>query len=338
MHLPTYEDVVSAAKRLAGSVVRTPMLRNAFLDERTGGRILLKPEVLQRTGSFKFRGATNAIRALSERERKAGVLAYSSGNHAQAVAAAAAAEGISATVFMPVDAPQIKLENTRRWGAEIRLYDRVREDREALATAHAAATGAVLIPPYEHPEVIAGQGTAALELAEDARVLGMTMDALLVSTSGGGLVAGSALAMEGASPATRVYSVEPEGWDDTARSLASGKREHNIGGGSPLCDSLLAPTPGALTFSLNKTRLAGGLVVSEAEVLAAMAFAFHHFKLVLEPGGAVALAAVLAGRFDARGKVVGVLLSGGNVDPSVFARALAEPEAQRGASSGSLRP
>ncbi len=320
---PSFETVAAAARRLAGRIVRTPMLRNERLDALTGARVLLKPEPLQRTGSFKLRGATNALLQLNPAARAGGVLTYSSGNHAQAVACAAAAEGIAATVFMPNDAPRIKRESTERWGARVEVYDRRTQSREELAAAFAAATGASLIPPYEHPDVISGQGTAALELAEDAAAAGLGMDALLVCTGGGGLIAGSALAMEGVSPATRVYAVEPQGWDDTARSLAAGTRLANDQGGSTLCDALLAPMPGALTFALNRTRLAGGIAVSDEEVLAAMAFAFRHLKLVVEPGGAVALAALLAGRLDARGQVVGVVLSGGNVDPTMFGRALA---------------
>ena len=320
---PSYDSVAAAARRLAGRIVRTPMLRNERLDALTGARVLLKPEPLQRTGSFKLRGATNALLQLNPAARAGGVLTYSSGNHAQAVACAAAAEGIAATVFMPNDAPRIKRESTERWGARVEVYDRRTQSREELAAAFAAATGASLIPPYEHPDVISGQGTAALELAEDAAAAGLGMDALLVCTGGGGLIAGSALAMEGVSPATRVYAVEPQGWDDTARSLAAGTRLANDQGGSTLCDALLAPMPGALTFALNRTRLAGGIAVSDEEVLAAMAFAFRHLKLVVEPGGAVALAALLAGRLDARGQVVGVVLSGGNVDPTMFGRALA---------------
>lgn len=318
--LPTPDDVVQAARRLNGQVVRTPAIRNPLLDQMTGGTILLKAECLQRTGSFKLRGATNASLQLDEAQRRAGVLTYSSGNHGQALACAAASLGIAATVFMPDDAPEVKVASTRRWGAEIIRFNRRTDDREALARAHAARTGATVIPPFEHPHVIAGQGTLALELAEDAPV---PLDALLVCTGGGGMVAGCALAMEGASPATRIWAVEPEGSDDTLRSLQSGTRQGNVPGGSALCDALLSPMPGEMTFAVNQPRLAGGLVVSDAEVLAAIAFAFTHLKLVVEPGGAVALAALLAGKLDVRGKLVGAVLSGGNVDGAVFARALA---------------
>lgn len=323
MQLPTYDDVVAARARIAGLVVRTPMLRNPVLDQLTGGTILLKPEPLQRTGSFKLRGASNAILRLDEAQRRAGVVTHSSGNHAQATAFAAASVGARATIFMPDDAPAIKVESTRRWGAEIRRYDRMKDDREGMTRAHAEASGAVLVPPFDHPDVIAGQGTLALELVEDAAAAGFTMDAMLACTGGGGLIAGCALAIEGASPDTRVFAVEPEGWDDTGRSLASGQRETNAPGGSTLCDALLAHAPGMLTFAVNRPRLAGGVSVTDAEVMAAIRFAFAHLKVVVEPGGAVCLAALLAGKFDARGKIVGAVLSGGNVDPDVFGRALA---------------
>lgn len=322
MQIPTPDDVLAARRRIAGRVVRTPMLRHPLLDDRAGGTVLLKPEPLQRTGSFKLRGATNAILQLSEAERRAGVVTYSSGNHGQAIACAAASVGARATVVMPADAPLIKAESTARWGAEIVTYDRARDDRVAVAAAIAERTGAAIVPPFDHPHVIAGQGTAALELAEDAESAGLRMDALLVCTGGGGLIGGSALAMEAVSPGTQVYAVEPEGWDDTGRSLRAGRREPAPGGGSLLCDALLAPMPGVLTFAVNQPRLAGGVAVADDEVLAAMAFAFTHLKLVVEPGGAVCLAALLSGRFRAEGRVVGATLSGGNVDGAVFARAL----------------
>jgi threonine dehydratase len=323
MQVPSFDDVASAHRRLSGHVVRTPMLRNTLLDQLTGGTILLKAETLQRTGSFKLRGATNAALQLSPEARRAGVVTHSSGNHGQALACAASGVGTAATIFMPIDAPRVKVESTRRWGADIVHYDRVRDDRDAMARAHAERTGAALIPPFDHPHVIAGQGTLALELVEDAGKAGFGMDALLVCTGGGGMIAGCALAIEGASPGTQVYAVEPEGADDTVRSLKSGVREGNPPGGSQLCDALLSKMPGELTFAVNQPRLAGGAAVSDEEVLAAIAFAFTHLKLVVEPGGAVCLAALLAGKFDAKGRVVGAVLSGGNVDPGVFARALA---------------
>ena len=320
--LPTPDDVDAAARRLQGRIVHTPMLRNAHLDALTGGVILIKPECLQRTGSFKFRGALNATLQLGPAP-SAGVVAYSSGNHGQALACAAAGLGMAAHVFMPADAPRVKVDSTRRWGAEVIPYDRITDDRAALSAAYAARTGAALIPPFDHPDVIAGQGTLALELAGDAAEAGLTLDTLLVCTGGGGMVAGCALAMERASPGTSIVAVEPEGADDTARSLASGQRETNPPGGSTLCDALLSATPGEMTFAINRTRLARGIAVSDDAVLNAMAFAFTHLKLVMEPGGAVCLAALLSGAFDARGRTVGIVLSGGNVDAAVFARALA---------------
>ncbi len=320
---PSFEDVAAAGTRLAGHILRTPMLRNEALDARTGATVLLKAEPLQRTGSFKLRGATNAILQLGPDARRAGVVTHSSGNHGQATACAAAAQGLTARVYMPADAPRIKADSTRAWGAEIVTYDRTRDDREALSAGFAARTGAALIPPFDHPHVIAGQGTLALELAADAEKAGLRLDALLVCTGGGGLIAGCALAMAGVSPATQVFAVEPAGWDDTTRSLAAGQRLANPPGGSGLCDALMAPMPGELTFAINRDHLAGGIVVTDAEVLAAIAFAFRHLKLVVEPGGAVCLAALLAGKFAAKGKVVGVVISGGNVDPAVFGRALA---------------
>ena len=323
MDLPTYDDVLAAKGRLAGRVVHTPMLRHPWLDEQTGGTILIKPEPLQRTGSFKFRGATNAMLKLSMAQRAAGVVTHSSGNHGQAIACAAAALGMKATIFMPADAPAIKVASTRRWGAEIVHYDRTKDEREALTQAFTERSGATLVPPYEHRDVIAGQGTAALELAGDATSAGLSMDALLVCTGGGGLVSGSALALSGASPSTSVFAVEPEGADDTIRSLAAGERLANPPGGSMFCDALLAAMPGEMTFAVNRSLLAGGVAVSDAEVAAAMAFAFQYLKLVVEPGGAVALAALLSGKFDAKGRVVGAVISGGNVDPAVFVRALA---------------
>lgn len=310
---PTAADVLAAQRRIAPHIVRTPMLRNAQLDRRTGGTILIKPEVLQRTGSFKLRGATNALRRLAETALPDAVVTFSSGNHGQAIACAAAALGVPATVVMPADAPAAKREATAFWGATVVTYDRAREDRMAIAQLCAAEAGAVIIPPYEHPDVIAGQGTLALELAEDAAAAGLALDDLLVCTGGGGLIAGCALALAEVSPRTRVYSVEPAGWDDTARSLAAGTRLANDMRGSMFCDALLTPTPGVLTFGINRRLLAGGLVVSDDEVRMAMEFAGRYFKLMVEPGGAVALAALLAGRIGAAGRTIGVVLSGGNL-------------------------
>lgn len=320
---PSFDDVQAAAARLRGKILRTPMLRHPLLDALTGGTILVKPEPLQRTGSFKLRGATNAALLLDPAARRGGVATHSSGNHGQATACAAQMLGMPAVIAMPADAPAIKVEATRRWGAEIVFFDRHTTDREGLAARLAAERGATAIPPFDHPHVIAGQGTLALELVEDAKAAGLALDAMAVCTGGGGLIAGCALALEALAPEAEVWAVEPEGWDDTRRSLEAGRRIANDGSGSNLCDALLSRQPGALTFSINHSRLAGGIAVTEAEVFQAMRFAFEHLKLVAEPGGAVALAAVLAGKLEARGRVVGVVISGGNVDPAVFARALA---------------
>ncbi|HYZ33351.1 MAG TPA: threonine/serine dehydratase [Crenalkalicoccus sp.] len=319
---PGFAEVEAAAARLRGRILRTPLLRHRLLDEITGGTVLVKPEPLQRTGSFKLRGATNALLLLDPAARRAGVVTHSSGNHGQAVACAAASLGVPALIAMPADAPVVKVAATRRWGAEIHPYDRRSTDREALAARLAAERGATVIPPFDHPHVIAGQGTLAVELVEDAKAAGLTLDALAVCTGGGGLIAGCALALEALAPEAEVWAVEPEGWDDTRQSLEAGRRIENDGAGDPFCDALLSRAPGALTFSINHPRLAGGVAVTRDEVQAAMRFGFEHLKLVVEPGGAVALAALLAGRIAARGRTVGVVLSGGNVDRSVFAAAL----------------
>ena len=321
--LPSFADIEAAADRLAGHAVVTPLLEFPALNSELGGRILIKPETLQRTGSFKFRGAYNKISQLPQEARAAGVVAYSSGNHAQGVAAAAALLGVPAVIVMPSDAPAIKIDNTRGYGAEVILYDRYQEVREGVAKALAEERGATLVPPYDDPDIIAGQGTCGLETARQAAALGARLDAMLVCCGGGGLTSGTALAMAELSPETAVYSVEPEGFDDTARSLAAGHRLENQPDTRSFCDALLAPTPGALTFALNQRLLAGGLAVSDAEASVAMAYAFRRLKLVVEPGGAVALAAVLSRRFDLRGKTVALTLSGGNVDPEIFATAMA---------------
>ncbi|HEY4252423.1 MAG TPA: threonine/serine dehydratase [Roseomonas sp.] len=321
--LPGFADVLAAAERLKGRIIRTPLLRHPLLDQLTGGTVLVKPEPLQRTGSFKLRGATNAALLLAETGDRGGIVTHSSGNHGQACAAAAHALGLKATIAMPSDAPGIKVESTRRWGAEIIPFDRHNTDRDALAAQLAAERGATVIPPFDHPHVIAGQGTMALELIEDAKALGLTPDALAICTGGGGLIGGSALSAEALIPGAEVWAVEPEGWDDTRQSLEAGHIVAADGRGPGLCDSLLSKQPGTMTFAINQPRLAGGVAVTEAEVFRAMRFAFEHLKVVVEPGGSVALAAVLAGKVNARGRVVGLVMSGGNVDPAVFARALA---------------
>ncbi|HLY58787.1 MAG TPA: threonine/serine dehydratase [Stellaceae bacterium] len=319
--LPSFNDVGAAAARLAGWALRTPLLESPTLNARLGLRLLLKAEPLQRTGSFKFRGAFNRLSMLGPAERAAGIVAFSSGNHAQGVAHAATLLGIRSLIVMPQDAPAIKLANTRGYGAEVVTYDRWREDREAVAARIAGERGSVTVKPYDDAAVIAGQGTVALEAVEQAKALGAELDTFVVPAGGGGLTAGCVLAVTTMSPGTRIYTAEPVGFDDHARSLAAGERVTNDPAARTICDALMAPTPGRMTFAINAPRLAGGVVASDDEVRHAMAIAFQEFKLVLEPGGAVALAAVLAGRLpDA--KTVGVVASGGNVDPAAFAQSL----------------
>ena len=320
--LPDYDDVVDAAARLLGRAVVTPLLSSPALDELLGGRILFKPEPLQRTGSFKFRGAFNRICRIPDAERQRGVLAWSSGNHAQGVAAAARLFQVPAIIVMPRDAPAAKIVGTRALGAEVVLYDRLNESREAIGEAIAAERGATIVKPFDDPLVIAGQGTVGLEAAAQVAALNLRADAALVPCGGGGLIGGTGLALKHYWPDIAIYAVEPDGFDDTARSLASGTRVAVAPETRSICDALLAPMPGELTFALNARQLAGGFAVGDDEVLRAMAMAFRHLRLVVEPGGAVALAAVLAGRFDCRGQTVLVVLSGGNVDAAMFRRAL----------------
>ncbi|MEX1993751.1 MAG: threonine/serine dehydratase [Steroidobacteraceae bacterium] len=321
--LPAFDDVLAAAERLEGIARRTPLLAHTLLDELTGGRVLLKVESLQRTGSFKFRGAYNRLVQLDDNGRRAGVVAYSSGNHAQGVAAAARMLGIHALIVMPADAPRAKLENTRALGAEIVLYDRVRDSREQIAAQLAAERGATLVPAFDDPGVLAGQGTVGLELMQQSGELGLTPDQVLIGCSGGGLASGSALAIRALSPTTEVLCVEPEGFDDTRRSLAAGRRLANAPGGRSICDALMSPSPGVLNFALMRELLAGGVAVSDAEVLDAMAWGFRHLRLVIEPGGAVALAAVLAGKLSLAGRTTAIVITGGNVDAATFAAAIA---------------
>ena len=317
--LPTPDDVRAAADRLAGWAVETPLLRADALDERIGGRLLLKAEPLQRTGSFKFRGAYNRLSQLGEDARAGGVVAYSSGNHAQAVAAAAALVGVPAVIVMPRDAPAVKIEGTRRHGAEVVLYERASEAREALGERIAAERGAVLVRPYDDVHVIAGQGTVGHEIVRQCTAIGRRPDAVVVPAGGGGLMAGTALAIADAWPQTDLHTAEPEGYDDHAMSLERGRRVGVPGARvKSLCDALLAPMPGVLTFPINMERVTSGVAVSDSEVGAAMRAAFAHLKLVVEPGGAVALAALLAGRIETAGRTVVAVLSGGNVDPEVF--------------------
>jgi threonine dehydratase len=321
--LPGIAEVEAAASRLAGVARVTPLLAGTPLDEAVGGTLLFKAECLQRNGSFKFRGAYNRLVQLDAGQRRAGVVAFSSGNHAQGVAAAARMLGIPATIVMPADAPAIKLENTRALGAEVVIYDRLGEDREAVARRIVAARGATLVPAYDDPHVVAGQGTVGLELIRQAAALGLVPDQVLVPTSGGGLTAGTAIAVRALAPAAAVYGVEPEQFDDTRRSLAAGTLLRNPPEARSICDALQSSPPGRITFAINRQLLAGVLTVSDPEVEAAMARAFRDLKLVLEPGGAVALAAALAGKLPLAGRTTVIVLSGGNVDPAAFVAALA---------------
>ncbi len=320
--LPEFSDILEAFQRLENWAVRTQLVRSDVLDELTGGRIFLKPECLQRTGSFKFRGAWNYISRLSREANAGGVVAYSSGNHAQGVAAAARIMGLPALIVMPEDAPAIKKRNTMALGAEVVTYDRFTGNREEIGGAIAAERKAEIVPPYEHPWIIAGQGTAGLELVQDLEALGQRPDAVLVCTGGGGLTAGISIAVKELVPDAAVYACEPVGFDDYGRSLAAGERVSNAPGPMSICDAIVTPTPGEMTFAVNQPRLAGGLSVTEEEVKRAVRFAFETLKLVVEPGGAVALAAILAGKIDCNGKTVAATLSGGNADAELIAEIL----------------
>jgi len=311
---PTFADVTAAAARIAPYAVRTPLVESWQLNAMTGGRIFLKLETLQRTGSFKFRGACNRLAMIPESARPAGVVAFSSGNHAQGVAAAAQLFGMPALIVMPSDAPRPKIEGTRVFGAEIVSYDRVRDDREAIAANICAERGAVLVKPFDQAEIIAGQGTVGLEIAKAAVHLGVELDDVLVPCSGGGLVSGTALGLKGSGVTARVHSVEPENFDGMKRSLEAGKRVQAPGGKLSIADALMAPIPGAIVFETAKNLLAPGFAVSDAELERAVVFAAEKLKLLVEPGGAAALAALLAGRVDAGGKTVALVVSGGNAE------------------------
>lgn len=319
---PGPAEIAEAARRLRGRAVRTPLLEWKRLGDRLGARVLVKAEMLQRTGAFKFRGAWNAISTLSEAERRAGVVTRSSGNHGQAVAAAAAARRVAATVVMPADAPAVKIAATRARGARVVFYDRASEDGEDVFRRVAAETGAHPVPPFDDPRIIAGQGTVGLETAQDLRRRGIAPDAVLVPVGGGGLIAGVSIAVKDAFPAAEMVAVEPEGFDGTGRSLRAGRRVPAAGRPETFCDALRAPMPGAATFAVNRRLVARGLAVADAETARATAALFTDLDLVAEPGGAVAAAALTSGAFDAAGKVAVVVCSGGNVDPALFDAAL----------------
>lgn len=312
-------DIRVAAERLAPVVVRTPLISSPVLDEMTGGRVLLKAENLQRTGSFKIRGAYNTLSQLTPEQAEKGAVAFSSGNHAQAVAAAGTMLGIRTTIVMPEDTPRIKIDNTRRLGGKTVLYDRYEEDREVIARGIADETGATLVPPYNHENIVAGQGTAGLELMEQCAEMGLNPDQVLVCCSGGGLTAGCAVAVNALASEARIYPVEPEDFDDTRRSILSGKLERNDPDARTICDALMSSPPGEVTFAINKRLATEVLTVSDDDVREAIRFAFRHLKLVVEPGGAAALAAILAGKLELDDLVTVAILSGGNIDAAMFA-------------------
>jgi threonine dehydratase len=320
---PRFGEIEEAAQRLEGQAVITPLVENQDPNAEVGGRLLVKAEMLQRTGSFKFRGAYNRISQLDEAERARGVIAYSSGNHAQAVACAAGLVGTRATIVMPTDAPGMKVARTRKYGAEIVMYDRAKETREDVARRIGEDRGLVMVPPNEDRRVLAGAGTVGREIGLQLSAVDARADAVLVPCGGGGLTAATALAFKEISPGTEIYAVEPEQFDDTRRSFEAGRRLPNPPGRRSICDAIMTDIPGELTFSINKDLLAGVLTVSDDEAVTAMRAAFYHFKLVLEPGGAVALAAVLSRKFDANGMTIAIVASGGNVDLETYKSLLA---------------
>jgi threonine dehydratase len=323
-NLPVSPAAIEAAARvIAPYAVRTPLLSLPALNARVGTNVFLKPELLQRTGSFKFRGAFNKLSSIPAERRSAGVVAFSSGNHAQGVAAAAQILDIKATIVMPADAPASKRERTKSYGADVVLYDRDREDREAIAREIAEKRGATLVRPYDDPLIIAGQGTAGREIAEDMAALGVAPDLVVAPASGGGLIAGIATAVKARFPQAQVIVAEPKDYDDHGLSLKAGRREAHHANARTICDALMAEMPGEITFAINGKLLSGGVTASDEEVGAAMAFAFRELKLVVEPGGAVGLAALLAGRIDARDKNIVIVLSGGNVDADLYAKLIA---------------
>jgi threonine dehydratase len=320
--LPDFSDVADAARQILGEAVRTPLLENDVLNERLGGRVLIKPECLQRTGSFKFRGAYNCLSRIPAERGEKGVVAFSSGNHAQGVALAAKLLGMPATIVMPSDAPAIKVEGVRRLGGDVVGYDRETGDREAIATELVEKKGATLVPSYDHTHIIAGQGTAGLEVAEDLQALGLEPDQFVCCAGGGGLIAGCGLAIKHFYQDCDIWAAEPEGFDDHRKSLAAGERVANARKSGSLQDAIITPEPGRLTFPINQTQLAGAVTATDDDTLDAIAFAWKHLKLVAEPGGATAFASLLNGQVETRGKTTVVLITGGNVDPAVYRMAL----------------
>ncbi|MFK7902499.1 MAG: threonine/serine dehydratase, partial [Nitratireductor sp.] len=322
MNIPTYKDVQIAAKRIEDAAMKTPLLNFSVLDDLIGAKIWLKAETLQVTGAFKFRGAYNAIKALTKDVRANGVVAASSGNHAQAIAKAASMFDIPSYIVMPQDTPQIKLDRTRAFGASVILYDRYNEDRIKIATDIAAKKQTPFIHPYEHFEVIAGQGTCGLEICETLKAQNETLDHVLVCTGGGGLMAGITLCVNKHFPNAKIHSCEPLEFDDYARSIQTGKREDNNPDARSICDAIVTPSPGINSFAICASKLSTGLVASDSQVLNAVAYAFNELKLVVEPGGAIALACLLQNKQMFKGKTIALTLSGGNIDPQILNKAL----------------
>ncbi|EJM99573.1 threonine/serine dehydratase [Phyllobacterium sp. YR531] len=316
-------DIEAAARRLSGQLVPTRLMESEILNDRYKARILFKPECLQRTGSFKFRGAYNRITQFTAEERKRGIVAFSSGNHAQGVASSARIFGIKAVIVMPKDAPQVKIDNTRAYGAEVVFFDRYTESRDVIAAPFIEERGMVLVPPYDDPSIIAGQGTIGLELADEAKERGIVLDDVFVPSGGGGLISGVSIAVKARSPQTRIWGVEPENFDDLRRSLVAGHILSNEAGHRSICDAILTAQPGDLTFPINRQNLAGGIAVPDAAVRSAMRAAASYLKLVVEPGGSVGLAALESGEVNIEGKTVAVVLSGGNVDLDSYAKLIA---------------
>lgn len=323
MSTVTFADIEAAAARLDGLAVKTPLIESPALNRRLGARVLLKPETLQHAGAFKFRGAMNRISQLTAEERARGVVACSSGNHAQGVALVARMLGAPAVIVMPADAPAMKVANTRGYGAEVIHYDRYSEDRDAITREIAATRGMTIVWPFDDADIVAGQGTVGLELVGQAKDLGASLDVVLTPVGGGGLAAGVSTAVKHLSPGAQVYGVEPSAFDDTARSMVSGHREKIDPAARSICDALQTPSPGEITFAINHRTLDGVLTVSDAQVAEAIRYAYTTLKLVVEPGGVVGLAALLAGELDVSGQTVGIVLSGGNIDPALFSRILA---------------
>jgi threonine dehydratase len=318
----TFADIQAAAARIKGVAVETPLIESPALNERLGGRILLKLETLQRVGAFKFRGAYNRLVQLTPAEREVGVVAFSSGNHAQGVALAAKLLGMPALIVMPADAPALKIANTRGYGAEIKLYNRLTESREGIAAEIAEQRGAVIVPAFDDPHIIAGQGTAGLEMVAQAKAVGAAFDMVVTPASGGGLIAGVSEAVRTLTPNAQVWGVEPTGFDDMAMSLRAGERVTIHPTTRSICDALESHCPGVINFPMLQRNLTGCVDVTNAQVAEAMRYAFSTLKLVVEPGGIAGLSALLTGKIDAKGKTVGVVLSGGNVDPELFAQVL----------------